>query len=347
MVSRAAVACHCEEGRDASASRSRRSVAVVPRLAGWRHNILFAMLVLLLIGCTPASPSGTADPADTAIPPESAFLTPAPPTESPPIEGISAQQIRNADYQLGFTDVPRTVQFTNGVFQQGAAGSADFMEIRVTDFIALGDLNGDGVNEAAALISENYGGTGVFVFLALYVEQAEQPVFLTSAFIDDRPAVDGIGFENGEIFLLVTTHGAEDPFCCPTLRNERHYRLINNQLELTDYVTFTPDGRPRTITIESPANGSEVFSSVQIRGRVAIAPFENNLTYRIYDLGGVELSAGAMPVTAPDLGAPGTFNQMIPLGNILSGVVIRIEIQDISAADGSLFAMDSVELVVK
>ena len=116
---------------------------------------------------------------------------------------------------------------------------------------------------------------------------------------------------------------------------------------MTDYTTFTPDGKPRTITIESPANGTEVFSSVQIKGHVAIAPFENNLAYSIYDVSGVELSAGAITVTAPDLGAPGTFDAVIPLGNILSGAVITIEVQDISAADGSLLAMDSVELVVK
>jgi hypothetical protein len=301
--------------------------------------------VLTIIGCTPASTTATADPVESAGPAtESVILVTASPTPLPPIEGLTVQQIRNADYQIGFTDVPRTVQLTNGVFQQGAA---DYMEIRLTDFVALGDLTGDGVNEAAALISENYGGTGVFVFLALYVEQAGRPVFLTSAFIDDRPAIDSVRFDGSEIFLEATTHGAEDPFCCPTLRNQRHYRLINNQLEMTDYVTFTPDARPRTITIESPANGSEVFSSVQIKGRAAIAPFENNLTYRIFDVGGVELSAGAVAVLAPDPGGPGTFDQMIPLGNILSGALIRIEIQDISAADGSLLAMDSVELAVK
>jgi len=116
---------------------------------------------------------------------------------------------------------------------------------------------------------------------------------------------------------------------------------------MTDYTTFTPDGSPRTITIESPDNGTEVFSSVQIKGSFAIAPFENNLTYSIVDFGGVELARGAISVTAPDPGAPGTFEAIIPLGNILSGAVIKLEVQDISAADGSLFAMDSVELVVK
>jgi len=239
------------------------------------------------------------------------------------------------------------VQLTDGLFQQGDPGSADYTDVRVTDFIALGDIDNDGVNEAAAVVAENYGGSGVFVFLALYVERAEEPVFLTSVFIDDRPAIDGVGFEEGQIFLDATTHDADDPFCCPTLKNERHYRLINNQLEMTDYTTFTPADRPRTITIESPIDGTEVFNSFQVKGSVAIAPFENNLTYRIYDLCGVELSAGAITVDAPDLGAPGTFEATIRLGRILSNTTIRLEVQDISAADGSLFAMDSVELVVK
>jgi hypothetical protein len=87
--------------------------------------------------------------------------------------------------------------------------------------------------------------------------------------------------------------------------------------------------------------------SIQVKGNVDIAPFENNLAYRIYDVGGVELSAGAISVSAPDPGAPGVFDATIPLGKILSGAVIRIEVQDINAADGSFFAMDSVELVVK
>ena len=308
---------------------------------------LIVLSLLFVLGCAPASPSGTVVPAEATIPPLSPSLTPVPPTVAPPGVDIAAEKLRNAPYQLGFTDVPQIVQLVNGVYQAGPAGSAEYVDVRLSDFVALGDINGDGLNEAAAIISENYGGSGVFVFLALYTNPAGEPVYLTSAFIDDRPSIESLGFENNEIFLNVTTHGANDPFCCPTLRNIRHYRLINNQLELTDYTTFTPDGRPRTITIESPVDRAEVFRSVQIKGKITIAPFENNLAYRIYDVGGVELSAGAIQVMASDPGEPGTFDEMIPLGNILSGAVVRIEVQDISAEDGSLFAMDSVELVVK
>jgi hypothetical protein len=61
----------------------------------------------------------------------------------------------------------------------------------------------------------------------------------------------------------------------------------------------------------------------------------------------VELSRGAVPVSAANPSGPGTFDATISLGRILSNTVVFLEIQDVSAADGSLLAMDSVELVVK
>jgi len=256
-------------------------------------------------------------------------------------------RLRNAEYQLGFVDALRIVQLTDGRFEQGAPGGEDFVSVSVTDHAARGDLDNDGNDEYVMLVAENYGGTGVFVFLAVFSDINGKLIFQTSAWIDDRPQVNELSIENGEIFLDVATHREDEPMCCPTLHNARHYQLFNNQLDMVDYVTFTPDNRPRTITIESPENGADVFKSVQIKGSVAIAPFENNLVYRIYDVGGVELAIGSITVSAPDLGAPGTFDENILLGNILSGAVIRIEVQDISAEDGSLFAMDSIELVVQ
>jgi hypothetical protein len=68
---------------------------------------------------------------------------------------------------------------------------------------------------------------------------------------------------------------------------------------MIDYVTFTPDDRPRRIAIDSPASGTELFNSVRIKGSVTIAPFENNLVYIIIDVGGVELAVGSITVTAP------------------------------------------------
>jgi hypothetical protein len=308
------------------------------------RRALILWLGVFLIGCRPATPPpAPSDQTQTTVPVVETIS--APETSTPVPE--EAKEILNAQYQLGATDALQVVQLQDGKFEQGAAGGADSISVSLTDFVAVGDLNADGTNEVAALVSENYGGTGVFVFLAVYTSENGTLTFQNSTMVDDRPQLTALSIENSEIFLDATIHGVDDAMCCPALRTTRHYRFVDNQLDMTDYATFTPDGKPRTIMIESPVNGAEVFTSVPIKGKVAIAPFENNLAYRIYDVSGIELSAGPISVSATDPGTPGTFEALIPLGSVLSGALIRIEVQDLSAKDGSLLAMDSVELVVK
>ena len=305
-----------------------------------RRSITILLLVILLTSCrTFDSTSPTPDPASEP--------TSLPDTPTPAPDYTS--QLRNGEYQLGLTDALKVVQLTDGKYETGAVGGVDYVSVTMMDFIIKGSFNGSGETQYAALVAENYGGSGTFVFLAVYADVNGTPKFMTSRIIDDRPQINELSVsDTSEIFLDAITHESEDPMCCPTLKTTRHYRVdALGHLVMTDYATFTPDGRPRTITVESPTNGTEVFNSIQIKGNVAIAPFENNLVYRIVDVGGVELAIGAITVTAPDLGAPGTFDQTISLGNILTGAVIRVEVQDLSAKDGSLLGMDSVELVVK
>jgi immunoglobulin-like protein involved in spore germination len=308
------------------------------------RRALILWLGMILIGCRPATPppsqstqmqttsapviEATSPPTSTAIPKE-------------------AKEVLNAQYQLGATDSLQVVQLTNGKYERGAAGGTDFLSVAVSDFVAGGDLNSDGENDVAALVSENYGGSGVFVFLAVYVNENGNLTFQNSTMVDDRPQLNTLSIAGGEVYLDAIIHGADDPMCCPALRTTRHYRLVDGQLDMTDYATFTPDNKPRTITIESPATGIQVFTSVPVKGKVAIAPFENNLAYRIYDVSGIELSAGPITVSAATPGGAGAFDALIPLGNVLSGALIKIEVQDLNAKDGSMLAMDSVELVVK
>jgi len=306
------------------------------------------LLAIFLSGCSSVSASPTLDAVTSSPAVTEATLATASPTLAVPTDAPDyVEKIRNAEYQLSLTDSRQIVQLVDGKYEIGAPGGADFVSVAVTPFVARGDLTGDGEDEYAALVAENYGGSGTFVFLAVFADVDGTPVFQTSTLVDDRPLLNELSIEDNEIFLDAVIHGFEEPMCCPTLRTTRRFRFIEQQLDMTEYITFTPDARPRTISITAPASGTETYSSIQVRGDVAIAPFENNLVYRIYDVSGIELSVGAISVMAADLGMPGTFDTVIPIGSALSGAVIRLEVQDISAADGSLLAMDSVELVVK
>ena len=307
-----------------------------------RRNSLILLLAIFLMGCRPASPTPTGTPVTpTAVKPQATA------TSASSSSAKDLALLRNAKYQLGTPDTLEVVQLKDGKFERGAPGGTDYASIQLTDFAASGDLDGDGRNEIAALFAENYGGSGVFVYLAVFSNTNGTPAFVASTLADDRPQLNSLSIKNNEILLDSDIHSVDDPMCCPTLHVLRNYRLVDNQLDMTNYTTFTQDGHPRTITIAAPADGTEVFNSVHVQGKVAIAPFENNLTYSIKDGTGVELSRGAVPVSAANPGGTGTFDATVSLGSILSNTVVFLEIQDVSAADGSLLAMDSVELVVK
>ena len=301
---------------------------------------------LLLGGCTMFL---TPTPLPTPVPATATLAVPTPvvPTPLPVLPGISPEQVRNSKYQLGFSDQTRMVPLTNGQYQEGTPGGVDFVSASVTDFIVRGDLNGDDEDEAVAIVTENYGGTGTFVFAAVYRYLNDEAVYLTSVFLDDRPLINHLEVERGEIFIDAVIHNRDDPMCCPTLATTRRYLLNGVNLIPTSYSTETPSGEPRVITIQAPVEGAQVSGIIRLLGNITIAPFENNLVYRIYDLGGVELFAGPINVDAPDQGAPGTFEKAIDLGNIITNTTIRIVVEDIDAADRSLFAMDSVILQVR
>lgn len=296
--------------------------------------------MLVLSACSPPQTPFTDQPV-----PETSTVEAELPNSSMP--GAISDQVRNAPYQLGLLDQIQVVQLTDGRYEEGVPGSDDHILVSVTEYFARGDLNRDGENETIALVSETYGDAGTFVFLVVFEYQNNAPVFLTSVYLDDQPIVNELSVDQGEIFVEAITHARNDPICCPTLATKRHYLLNGVNLILMDYSTRTPAGEPRAITIEAPVNGAQVSGIVRLKGNVSVAPFENNLVYRIHDLGGVELTVGPINVEAPDLGAPGSFEKAVDLGNILTNTMVRITVEDINMADGSLFALDAVILQVR
>lgn len=303
---------------------------------------------MLFLGACSALQTPTAEqPAPGFVTATPAVPTPVNPTPLPDMPGISPEQVRNAEYQLGFLDQIRVVPLEDGRYEEGAPGETNYVSVSVTDFIARGDLNGDGENEAVAIVAENYGGSGTFVFLAVYQYQNDEAVFLTSIFLDDRPLINHLAVEDGEIFVDAVVHTDDDAMCCPTLRTTRRYLHNGLNLILTHFTTQTPAGALRQITIEAPVDTAQVSGIIRLLGNITIAPAGNELVYRVYDLGGVELSAGPVPVETIGLGAPGEFEKAVDLGNILTNTTVRVVVEDRSVEDRSLLAMDSIFLQIR
>jgi serine protease inhibitor len=116
---------------------------------------------------------------------------------------------------------------------------------------------------------------------------------------------------------------------------------------MTRFTSQTPSGQERAINIRAPLNGAEVSGSITITGDITIAPFENNLTYTVYDSQYRPIAQSYTMVNAPDFGAPGTFALTIDLAALGLAGDIYIEITDLSAADGSVLALSQVHLKVR
>ena len=341
-----------------------------------RHPYLLVWLFLLLaslacsitidpfgVGPIPATiPAGPPSSTPAAIPPtiSPATLTPtgvpatATSTAVPPtsVPTLTVDQLKNATIQItGISDTnkTRTIQLSDGQFVSGPdRAAAGYVSVNMGSQVAFGDLNGDGAPDAAIIVGENTGGSGDFVSVAALLNQAGQPVFAGSSGIDDRPKINSLAIQNGEIQLDTLVHGPNDPGCCAALPETRALRLWSGGLVLTRVTTTIPDGTRRIIKIDSPAPGSEVSGPFTVSGSVTVAPFEDNLAYAVFLEGTPDpVVRSAIMVSAANPGGPGTFQ--LPLDFSAAGIKgnIRIEISDLSAADGSYLALDTLFVTVK
>ena len=106
---------------------------------------------------------------------------------------------------------------------------------------------------------------------------------------------------------------------------------------------------PRSITLEAPARNAVVREPVEVRGRVTVGPFENNLRGRVYDADGHVIGEGPVMVT-PDvpgtLGGPGSFRGTIPVRAPHNGPA-RVEVAEVSMSDGSTMASANQQVTLR
>lgn len=272
------------------------------------------------------------------------YVYPTP--ETPFVPALTVEQLKNAEYTVSAfgTGASLAYQLKDGRYESGSG--ATYVSLALLDFFSFGDLNKDGVDDAAVLLAENYGGSGVFVSLAVVLNENGQPRHKASYLIDDRPKINALDLHDGAVFLDAVVHGPNDPGCCPEMQVTRAFQLVGDSISLAHATTRLDDGRERVITINSPLAGADVRGEVIVSGDVTVAPFESSLTVRVYNEQGNEVFSGPIMVHAPDFGAAGTFQATIDAGGLPSGRV-RIVIVDLSAADNSVLALDSVEVLVR
>jgi hypothetical protein len=146
---------------------------------------------------------------------------------------LTEEMLKNAEYQ-GIYQQP--VQLVAGAYEGEpfVEGGASRPTVTFMEPTAFGDLNGDGVDDAAALLVESSGGSGSFVYLAAVLNQEGSPKNVATQLLGDRAQVQALTIADGRIRVTVVTHAPDDPMCCPTQEEEQTYELQGNALVQTD-----------------------------------------------------------------------------------------------------------------
>ncbi len=148
-----------------------------------------------------------------------------------PAGELTEDALRNATYQHEFPKDGQA-QLQDGKYEEAIEGSASKIHITMMDLVAFGDLNGDGIHDAAVVLEASGGGSGTFRSLEAVINEDGAPVHVASVLLGDRVQLEELVVADLYIKVQMVTHGEGDGMCCPTLRVVQLYQLTEDGLEL-------------------------------------------------------------------------------------------------------------------
>lgn len=173
--------------------------------------------------------------ANTNATPTPSAMPVASPT-SKAVLNLTATQLMNTTYQNSSHKPVKLINGTaNFVFDSGTGKDGTPYSVEgslSSDGTAFGDLDGDGVPDAAVILAENAGGTGYFYSIAAVINKGGQPVIVAYGATDlgDRPDIKSITIKDGIITVNALVVGSNDAFSNPTQPKTFNYKLVDGKL---------------------------------------------------------------------------------------------------------------------
>ncbi len=196
------------------------------RIPWWSTAVV--VLALAISACTPTvapTPQPT-EPVGTGT------ATPIPEPTAGTAPNLTLDQLRNLTYPIELAP-DGEAQLVDGSFSAPAApGSAAEITIDLSASFAFGDINGDGVPDAAVVLVAQTGGSGTFYYLSPVLNQDGTPNPLTPELLGDRVELQSLAIAAEQIDVEMITAGPDDPLCCPTQQSSRTFALSGTELEI-------------------------------------------------------------------------------------------------------------------
>jgi len=130
------------------------------------------------------------------------------------------------------------------------------------------DVDGVVGSEAVAMLSSNSGGSGEFVYLAVFGMRDGSFANLATVPVGDRVRLQNLWLERGKVVMDVIEAGPNDPACCPTqvtrktfgmdggafkqLSSEVRGVLAVSMLSANEWTLIEIDGQPLSSDLDAP-----------------------------------------------------------------------------------------------
>ncbi len=171
----------------------------------------------------PLQPEQPAAPEQPVAP--VAPVVPVEPTPPPP--PLTAEQLLNATILVPAISPTATVQLQGGTYQIPGLGATVTLS---PTLVAIGDLNGDGAEDAAAILQTLFADGATRTNLVAFVNSGGQPIAAAATELAGPLRVDALRVEKGAIWLDLRVQGPTDSPTSPTLALKRIYVLRGDTL---------------------------------------------------------------------------------------------------------------------
>ncbi len=153
------------------------------------------------------------------------------PAQPPRQQASILDALPNAEYPIQIASTGKA-QLKDGVFEEPVApGAATKTTIRLGKEQAVGDVNGDGAEDAVVTLVVQPGGSGVFTFLALVLNDNGTAKPVTSVLLGDRILVKSLAIQPGAVVVRMLTRKPDEPMSVtPTVEVRRTFKLRGGKL---------------------------------------------------------------------------------------------------------------------
>jgi hypothetical protein len=204
-----------------------------PREASIKTHFFILCLILLLTACQPM-PTTRPSPLPTATlaPQPAATSTPVPPTSVPPTiepEANAVQRLTMGQLRGGFYHSQDwgAYQLVDGIFYRTPPAASESAQLYASEFTqaVFGDLNADGFQDAAVILTTRNGGNGNNKELAIVLDQDGGPINAVTFDIGFMVGLENLRIEGDVVILDLRVSGPGDALCCPSQAETRSYQM--------------------------------------------------------------------------------------------------------------------------